>query len=255
MSSLVRQIGSCSALSATASLIYRPPQFDCAITTSALLSSSRDYGVGGQLDLEPSVGGWVDEMRLALGGPSPASSSQAGSLKLNLGDTYSRHPKYGARRARASHCKPERLLLALADDGWIVRNRHLGQDETQCLIRSATGSTNSWSPGYFLGDPLSPSYWFDLDAIRLLHRSSTTARQGQCLPAERASAPIWRQRRRRQSRTSRHSLAADRPRTWEKSRRCVAARRAPASMAPALRHLPTRPQLMERPLLWRPAQS
>ena len=46
----------------------------------------------------------------------------AGSLWLNLGDSYSRHDKYGAP-PKGLLCAPERMLLALADDGWLVRNK------------------------------------------------------------------------------------------------------------------------------------
>ena len=45
-----------------------------------------------------------------------------GTLWLNLGDSYSRHPRYGAL-PKSFLLGPERLALALVRDGWIIRNK------------------------------------------------------------------------------------------------------------------------------------
>ncbi len=161
---------------------------DCAMTSPPYFQL-RDYGVGGQLGLEPTIGSWVDEMRLALNGLARVLKP-TGSLWLNLGDTYSRHAKYGATR-KSLLLAPERLLLALADDGWIVRNKCIWFKTNPMPHSVGDRLTNSYDVVYFL--TRSQSYFFDLDAIRLPHRSSTTARRGGAYPPARASAPIWRQ--------------------------------------------------------------
>jgi len=161
---------------------------DCAITSPPYFQL-RDYGVGGQLGLEPDVEGWVDEMRLALNGLARVLKP-TGSLWLNLGDTYSRHAKYGAAR-KSLVLAPERLLLALADDGWVVRNKVIWAKTNPMPHSVGDRLTNSYDVVYYL--TRGQTYFFDLDAIRLPHSSSTGARRGDVYPPERASAPIWRQ--------------------------------------------------------------
>jgi DNA modification methylase len=162
---------------------------DCVITSPPYFQL-RDYGVRGQLGLEPSVDGWVDEMRLALNGLARVLKP-TGSLWLNLGDTYSRHIKFGAP-AKGLLLAPERLLLALSEDGWIVRNKVIWAKTNPMPHSVGDRLTNSYDVVYFL--TRSQSYYFDLDAIRLPHRSTTERRRGGVYPPDRASAPLWRQR-------------------------------------------------------------
>lgn len=161
---------------------------DCVITSPPYFQL-RDYGVGGQLGLETTAGGWVDELRLALNGLARVLKP-TGSLWLNLGDTYSRHAKFGAP-PKSLLLAPERLLLALADDGWIVRNKVIWAKTNPMPHSVGDRLSNSYDVVYFL--TRSPSYFFDLDAIRLPHRSLATTRRGSVYPPDRASAPLWRQ--------------------------------------------------------------
>jgi DNA modification methylase len=93
-----------------------------------------------------------------------------GSLWLNLGDSFSRHPRYGAP-AKGLLCAPERLLLAMMDDGWIVRGKVIW-DKPNPLPNSVADRLNlTYEVVYFL--VRSPRYFFDLDAIREPHRSRT----------------------------------------------------------------------------------
>lgn len=161
---------------------------DCVITSPPYFQL-RDYGVSGQLGLEPTVDRWAEELQLALRGLVRVLKPQ-GSLWLNLGDTYSRQQKYGAP-AKSLLLAPERLLLALAADGWIVRNKVVWAKTNPMPHSVRDRLSNSYDFVYLL--TRSPNYYFDLDAIRLPHRSSRTATQGRTYPPERASAPIWRQ--------------------------------------------------------------
>src|SRR5215813_2914243 len=93
---------------------------DCAVTSPPYFQL-RDYGMRGQLGLEPTVSGWVADLRQVCREVARVLVP-TGSLWLNLGDSFSRHPKYGAANKSLLLC-PERLLLALSQDGWIVRNK------------------------------------------------------------------------------------------------------------------------------------
>ena len=161
---------------------------DCVITSPPYYQL-RDYGIGGQLGLEASVEGWVDELRLALNGLVRVLKP-SGSLWLNLGDSYSRHAKYGAP-PKSLFLAPERLLLALAAEGWIVRNKVIWAKTNPMPHSVADRLSGSYDVVYFL--TRSPRYFFDLDAIRVPLRSWTNARRGGVYPPEQASAPLWRQ--------------------------------------------------------------
>jgi site-specific DNA-methyltransferase (adenine-specific) len=162
---------------------------DCVITSPPYFQL-RDYGIGGQLGLEPTVDGWVSELRLALNGLARVLKP-TGSLWLNLGDTYSRHAKYGAA-PKSLLLAPERLLLALSDDGWIVRNKVIWAKTNPMPHAVGDRLTNSHDIVYFL--TRTPRYFFDLNAIRVPHRSSTNSGRAGLYPPEAASAPLWRQR-------------------------------------------------------------
>jgi DNA modification methylase len=143
-----------------------PASVDC-IVTSPPYFALRNYGVAGQMGLEDSVAGWVDELRLVARGLARVLKP-TGSLLLNLGDSYSRHPRYGAS-PKSLLLGPERLLLALQNDGWIVRNKVVWAKTNPQPSSVADRLTTTWEVVYFL--VREQHYWFDLDAIRVPHRS------------------------------------------------------------------------------------
>jgi DNA modification methylase len=157
------------------------------VITSPPYFQLRDYGVQGQLGLEPSVDGWVDEMRLALNGLKRVLKP-TGSLWLNLGDTYSRHAKYGAP-PKSLLLAPERLLLALSADGWIVRNKIIWAKTNPMPQSVGDRLSNSYDVVYLL--TRSPRYFFDLDAIRLPHRSWVNRGSSRAYPPAGTGAPRW----------------------------------------------------------------
>lgn len=140
---------------------------DCVITSPPYYLL-RDYGVPGQIGLEASVEGWVDELRLAMRGVARVLKP-TGTVWLNLGDSYSRHHHYGAP-AKSLLLGPERLALGLVEDGWTVRNR-IAWGKPNPMPSSVSDRLNTtWEFVYFL--TRQPKYYFDLDAIRVPHRSS-----------------------------------------------------------------------------------
>jgi len=139
---------------------------DCVITSPPYFAL-RNYQVAGQIGLEASVEEWVADL-VAVVDEVARVLKPEGSLWLNLGDSYSRHPKYGAP-AKGFLLAPERLLLALANRGWIVRNKVVWAKPNPMPASVTDRLTASWEPMYFLVH--SRRYFFDLDAIRVPHRS------------------------------------------------------------------------------------
>src|SRR5213082_3523154 len=106
---------------ATTKLRELPPSSVDCVVTSPPYFQLRDYGVPGQLGMEADVHDWVANLR-AVFREVARVLVPTGSLFLNLGDSFSRHPKYGAPN-KSLLLTPERLLVALSEDGWIVRNK------------------------------------------------------------------------------------------------------------------------------------
>lgn len=154
---------------------------DCVVTSPPYFQL-RNYGVAGQLGMEPTVQAWVTNLRQVFGEVARVLVP-TGSLFLNLGDSFSRHPKYGAPN-KSLLLAPERLLLALAQDGWIVRNRLIWA-KTNPLPSSVTDRfTLTYEWVYFL--VRQERYFFDLDAVREPHRSPGTKRR-----EPRQRRPAW----------------------------------------------------------------
>jgi site-specific DNA-methyltransferase (adenine-specific) len=144
-----------------------PESVDTCITSPPYVAALRDYGRAGQLGQEPTVAEYVESLRAILRQVWRVLKP-TGSLWLNLGDAHSRHPRQGAP-TKSLLLAPQRVALALAEDGWIVRNVVIWH-KTNPMPQSAR-------------DRLSPThetvifatkdrhYFFDLDAIRISHRS------------------------------------------------------------------------------------
>lgn len=141
---------------------------DCVIT-SVPYFQLRDYGVDGQIGLEQTIEAWTDELRLVMNGLARVLKP-SGSLWLNIGDSYSRHQKSGAP-AKSLLLAPERLLLALSAEGWVVRSKVIWFKTNPIPHSVADRLSNSYDVVYFL--TRSPHYFFDLDAIRLPYRDPT----------------------------------------------------------------------------------
>jgi site-specific DNA-methyltransferase (adenine-specific) len=157
-----------------------PSEFVDCVITSPPYYQLRDYGIGGrQLGLEASVDAWVDELRLTLNGLIRVLKP-SGSLWLNLGDTYSRHARYGAPR-KSLLLAPERLLLALSRDGWIVRNKVIWAKPNP-MPNAARDRLSSTYELIYLATK-QPQHFFDLDAIRVPHTSRR--------PPQRSTKPVW----------------------------------------------------------------
>lgn len=157
---------------------------DCCMTSPPYFRL-RNYEVRGQLGLEASVDDWVANIRKVcreLG----RVLVPTGSLWLNVGDSYSRDIRYGAPD-KSLLLAPERLLRALLDDGWLVRNKVVWAkpNPMPSSVRDRLNTTHEFI--YLL--TRQPRYYFDLDAIRLPHSSHRPA--GATATPAPAKPPSW----------------------------------------------------------------
>ncbi len=94
---------------------------DCVVTSPPYFQL-RYYGEEpDQLGLDETVQEYVEVLR-GVCEEIARVLKPTGSMWLNLGDSYSRTMSSGGAR-KSLLLAPERLLLALTSDGWIVRNR------------------------------------------------------------------------------------------------------------------------------------
>jgi len=163
---------------ATVQLRLLPPDSIDCVVTSPPYYGLRDYGMAGQLGLESNVGAWVDAMRSVFAEVARVLKP-TGSFWLNLGDSFSTHPRFGAQ-AKGQLLAPERLLLGLVDDGWIVRNKVIWTKPNAMPTSVIDRLNTTHEYVYFL--VRSRRYFFDLDAIREPHR--TNRRIGQRRPPD-----------------------------------------------------------------------
>jgi len=145
---------------------------DCVVTSPPYANALRDYGVAGQLGREPSVTEYVANLMAVLR-QVRRLLKDSGGLWLNLGDSFSKRVSQGAPRGSLL-LVPQRVALALSADGWIVRNV-LVCHKPNPLPQSAQ---DRLSPTYetIIFATKSRRYFFDLDAIRIPHRSAGRAR-------------------------------------------------------------------------------
>ena len=157
--------------------IFPSESVDCAITSPPYWAL-RDYGVDGQLGLEPTFQEYIsklcdifDEVKRVL--------KKEGTCFVNLGDTYSGNKngktdykvsdylkensqgiKKKATITEKSLCQiPSRFAIAMADRGWILRNRIIWH-KTNCMPASVTDRfTVDYEDIFFFVK--NKKYWFE----------------------------------------------------------------------------------------------
>ncbi len=138
------------------------------VLTSPAYFRLRDYQIEGQLGMETSISEWVDNL-VAVCDELARVLRPTGSLVVNLGDSYSAHPRFGAPR-KSLLLGPQRLVIALSERGWIVRNfaAWVKPNPMPSSVRDRLNTT--WEPVALLAR--SPRAFFDLDSIRQPHSST-----------------------------------------------------------------------------------
>jgi site-specific DNA-methyltransferase (adenine-specific) len=139
---------------------------DCVVTSPPYFQL-RNYGIPGQLGLEPTVDEWVAQLRKVLAEIARVLKP-SGALWIVVGDSFSRHPRYLAP-TKSLLLAPERLGLALIEDGWIIRNKVVWAKSNPMPSSITDRLTLTYEVIYFA--VRQPRYWFDLDAIRESPRS------------------------------------------------------------------------------------
>ncbi|MFB8776848.1 DNA-methyltransferase [Streptomyces broussonetiae] len=163
---------------------------DCIITSPPYFGV-RNYGHQQQLGAEDTVTAWVAELR-AVCRELARVLRPAGTLWLNLGDSYSRRPTEGAAQ-KSLLLGPSRLALALLDDGWRLRN-HVIWAKSNPMPTSVTDRlTTTHETVYFF--TRSRRYYFNLDAIREPLRTTqkqTTTNTRRTYPPDNARLAVRR---------------------------------------------------------------
>lgn len=144
-----------------------PDAYVDSIVTSPPYFRLRNYGHANQLGLEYHVDAWVDGLRLLLREASRVLVP-AGTLWLNLGDSYSTHIREGAAR-KSLLMAPERLALALSEDGWVIRNKIVWAKTNTIPTSVSDRLATKHEVIYLLAR--SNKYYFDLDSLREPHTS------------------------------------------------------------------------------------
>lgn len=163
------------------------------VITSPPYFGVRNYGHEQQLGTGSTVDDWVRELRAVSRGLARVLRP-TGSLWLNLGDGYARHPSEGTN-AKSLLLGPSRVALALVADGWILRNQVIWAKSNPMPSSVSDRLTTTHELAYFF--TRSRSYFFDLDAVR--QPLVTTQRQSSRNPsriypppgAGAASRPGW----------------------------------------------------------------
>jgi site-specific DNA-methyltransferase (adenine-specific) len=138
-----------------------------SVITSPPYWALRNYGVDNQIGLEASVDAWVGELRSVLREIARALKP-SGSLWLNLGDTYSHHDHDGAA-PKSLLLGPERVAFAMVEDGWRIRSKVIWAKTNPMPTSVRDRLSCTYEVLYFA--TRSQRYFFDLDAIRVPHRS------------------------------------------------------------------------------------
>ena len=99
----------------------------------------RDYGVEGQLGLEPDFNDYLNTMQKIMDEIKHVLKD-TGTCWINLGDTYNNKSLVGI---------PERFYINCIDNGWIARY-HIVWTKNNCMPSSVKDRfTNKWESVFF----------------------------------------------------------------------------------------------------------
>ena len=157
---------------------------DCVISSPPYWGL-RDYGVDGQLGLEPDFRDYLKTMNDIMVQLKRVLKN-TGTCWINLGDTYnssgssSDHPRHwdgreknidggikqttNSLQTKSRMGIPERFYINCIDDGWIARN-HIPWYKANSMPSSVKDRfTNKWESIFFFAKQ--QKYYFDLDSVR-----------------------------------------------------------------------------------------
>jgi DNA modification methylase len=142
------------------------------IITSPPYWSLRDYGVDGQMGLEPTLEEYHERM-LEVTAECIRVLKPTGVMFWNHGDSY---------EDKSLNMQNERLIIKMVDNqGWILRNRMIWNKPNGMPSSVTDRFSNKYEPVYMLVK--SKQYWFDLDAVRKPYTEPINRWGGQKLKA------------------------------------------------------------------------
>ena len=133
---------------------------------------ARDYEHDEQIGLEPEPDVYVSKIVSVLSEVRRVLRPD-GSFWLNIGDCYLNGGYSNGRgwqRSKQLTLMPFRVALALQDDGWFVRNTLVWHKPNAMPASVRDRLSNTWEPVFLLTK--SAEYHFDLDPIRVPHKTS-----------------------------------------------------------------------------------
>jgi DNA modification methylase len=171
------------------------------LVTSPPYWGLRDYRIAGQYGLEPTIDGYVANLRRVFR-DARRVLARDGTLWLNLGDCYGgswhnyvapgstaptatndqrgrrgRHrPPQASQRYKSLQGVPWRVAFVLVEDGWILRNAIVWHKPNGRPESARDRLTSRYEMLFLLVS--SPRYWFDLDALRGPDGGPGAARDG-----------------------------------------------------------------------------
>lgn len=131
------------------------------IATSPPYYGLRNYQVDGQIGAESTLEEYLDRL-LSVTQELQRVLKPTGILFWNHGDSYDSN--------KCLTMQNERLIMWMIDDqGWILRNRGIWYKPNGMPFGGTDRFTNKYEPVYVLTKE--PKYYFDLDIIRVPHKS------------------------------------------------------------------------------------
>lgn len=132
------------------------------VVTSPPYFGLRDYGVDGQIGLEPSFERWLERM-IEVFGEVRRVLRKDGTCWINIGDSYATGSGTGLK-AKDRVMQPARLALALRADGWWLRSEIVWSKPNPMPEGVSDRPTTAHEMIYLV--TRSARYWYDADAIR-----------------------------------------------------------------------------------------
>lgn len=153
-------------------LCEMPDESNDTIITSPPYWGLRDYGVDGQIGLEPTLTEYYARL-LEVTAECMRVLKPTGVMFWNHGDSYG-----GSGHEIPAKCmimQNERLIIRMIDEqGWILRNRIIWNKPNGMPSSVTDRFSNKYEPIYMLVK--SKKYLFDLDAVRVPHKDASAGR-------------------------------------------------------------------------------
>ena len=135
------------------------------IVTSPPYWQQRDYDISGELGKESTSEEYINKL-VTINNEIKRVLKKSGVYFLNIGDKYTN---------KSLEMIPERLAIKMKDNGWVIRNKIIWHKTNPNPSPITDRFTNAYEIIFmFVKDTdnyLSPNYYFDLDSIRVAHKT------------------------------------------------------------------------------------